>query len=232
MKTKYSIIVPVYNEKKHVDSLLLGLKPYYDKDHEIIIINDGSDDGSLELLRKSKFIKLHSFSKNRGKGTAIKRGLKSAINEKVIIFDSDLELDPNQIELLMILNEDRDIRCVFANRYSEKLYKSFWDYGNYLVSNIFNIINKSNVKDPLCCAKSFFIKDLDIRNLSSSKFDIDVELTLKLLKFNDRYLNVDIEYRRRNRKQGKKLKIIGFYINFKTYFKKLRIEIISFICID
>ena len=120
MKTKYSIIVPVYNEKKHVNSLLLGLKPYYDKDHEIIIINDGSDDGSLELLRKSKFIKLHSFSKNRGKGTAIKRGLKSAINEKVIIFDSDLELDPNQIELLMILNKDRDIRCVFANRYSEK----------------------------------------------------------------------------------------------------------------
>ncbi len=209
MEKKYSIIIPVFNEIKHINSLLLGLKPYHDKDNEIIIIDDGSNDGSLELLRKSSFIKLLSFNKNQGKGIAIKEGLRAAINEKIIIFDSDLELNPNQLELLMILNKDQNIKCVFANRYiDKKQYKSFWDYGNYLITKIFNILYKSNIKDPLCCAKSFFLNDIDIKKLSSSKFDIDVELTSKLVKYNNSYKNVDINYNRRNKKQGKKLRLI------------------------
>ena len=209
MKNNYSIIIPVFNEIKHIKRLILGLKPYHDKNHEIIVVNDGSNDGSLELLRESNFIKLLSFNENKGKGIAIKKGLKAATNEKIIIFDSDMELNPNQLELLMILNKDQNIKCVFANRYiNKKQYKSFWDYGNYIITFIYNIINKSNIKDPLCCAKSFFITDININKLSSSKFDIDIELTSKLLKCNDSYLNVNIHYRRRNKKQGKKLRLI------------------------
>ena len=100
-----------------------------------------------------------------------------------------------------------------------KQYKSFWDYGNYLITYIFNILNNSNIKDPLCCAKSFFITDLGIKELSSSKFDIDVELTSKLLKSNNRYLNVDINYRRRNRKEGKKLRLIDSILILKRILK-------------
>lgn len=220
MKEKYSIIIPIFNEEQHIKDLLSGLKSYHEKNHEIIIINDGSNDGSLELLKDYNYIKLLSFYKNRGKGIAIKEGLKRAINENIVIFDGDLELNPAQLELLMILNKDNDVRSVFANRYSEKTqYHSFWDFGNYFISKLFNIIHKSNVKDPFCCAKSFYKNDIIINNLSSSKFDIDVELTIKLLRVNNNNhnnsINVEIDYRRRNRNEGKKLKLIDTLIILK-----------------
>ncbi len=172
------------------------------------------------MLRNYNFIRLLNFYKNRGKGIAIKEGLKRAINEKILIFDGDLELNPAQLEQLMILNKDNDIRSVFANRYNNKMqYKSFWDFGNYFISKLFNIIHKSNIKDPLCCAKSFYKTDIIISNLSSSKFDIDVELTIKLLGVtknnHNNPINVKIDYKRRNRNEGKKLKLIDTLIILK-----------------
>ena len=84
--------------------------------------------------------------------------------------------------------------------------------GTIFISKLFNIIHKSNIKDPLCCAKSFYKTDIIISNLSSSKFDIDVELTIKLLGVtknnHNNPINVEIDYKRRNRNEGKKLKLI------------------------
>ena len=209
MKVNYSIIVPIYNEIQHINRLLSGLKPYYDENHEIIIINDGSNDGSLEALQKYNFIKLLNFKKNQGKGIAIKKGLQNAIYDNIIIFDGDLELNPSELKLLMILNLKDNITCVFANRYAKNnQYKTFWDYGNYFITIIFNIFHKSKIKDALCCAKSFFKNDIIIENLSSNKFDIDVEITSKLIIKHNNLVNINMDYKRRNKNEGKKLKLI------------------------
>jgi len=213
LQTSYSIIIPIYNEVEQIPSLLLHLKQYYELGHEIIIIDDGSNDGSSSLLSEAKFIKLFKFDDNRGKGEALKKGLLNAYNEYIIIFDGDLELHPDNIKKLMVLDHEEKIFCAFANRTNIHKINSIWSLGNLMISFLFNLINKSNVKDALCCAKSFLKSDLNINNLKAKKFDIDVEITTSLVKRYSIIKNINIEYKRRSINQGKKLRIVdAFYI--------------------
>ena len=94
MKKTYSIIIPVYNEEDKIPDLLNNLKNYSLEGHEVIIIDDGSRDNSYKLLSRSNFIKLLYTNKNKGKGEAVKLGLKNSTNPMVVIFDGDLELHP------------------------------------------------------------------------------------------------------------------------------------------
>ena len=128
----YSIIIPIFNEKLKILSLLEFTKEYSYLGHEILIVNDGSNDGSKEILSKCNFIKLINFKKNKGKGEAIKKGLTLAKNNKIIIFDGDLELDPNDIRRLMILDKNKSVNSVFANRFGKSQPKSIWNLGNWL----------------------------------------------------------------------------------------------------
>ena len=213
MKSAYSIIIPVYNEISLIPKLLSDLKKYHLNGHEIIIIDDGSNDGSSRLLSNCNFIKLIVNKINKGKGYAIREGLKIAKNEKIVLFDGDNELNPNQIHKIMILNKKNNIKCVLGNRKADEKTKSFWDIGNYFLTKLFNIFNDSDLKDALCCAKSFFKSDLNINELKSSKFDIDVEIASKLIAINENITTIDLKYVRRKKNQGKKLKIIdSFYI--------------------
>ena len=132
---------------------------------------------------KYDYIKLFRIEENKGKGTAIKIGLMNAINEMVIIFDGDLELHPKYIRKLMILNYSKNINCALANRLEINKIESIWNIGNIILTKLFNFLNKSDVKDALCCAKSFLKSDINTKNIKSQKFDIDVELCTKLVKF-------------------------------------------------
>ena len=114
---KYSIIIPIYNEVAFLPGLLNGLYDYFKSDNEIIIIDDGSTDGSLAILNKCDFIKLISFNENRGKGSAIRIGLSEAENNSIIIFDGDLEMDPSQLRRLMILDKKIGINSVMGYRF-------------------------------------------------------------------------------------------------------------------
>ena len=109
MKSNYSIIISIYNEKASIPSLLEHLYFYYTKGHEIIIIDDGSNDGSNKILCKSNFVNFIKFKHNKGKGIAIKEGIQKATNEKIIIFDGDLEINPDQIQELMILDHKKKL---------------------------------------------------------------------------------------------------------------------------
>ena len=206
MLSHYSIIIPIYNELNSLHLLLQYVEKYALQGHEIIIVDDGSNDGSDKILSKCKFIKLIRINLNKGKGNALKKGILAAKNKKIIIFDGDLELHPHQIEKLMLLDPDRNIRCVLANRLSMNYKSSIWDLGNKLITILFNFINRSKVKDSLCCAKAFLKSDIDIENLQSSKFDIDVEILSKLVKLKLQITDVNLHYKRRGKGQGKKLK--------------------------
>ena len=113
----YSILIPVHNEKSYLPSLLDSLKDYSEKGHEVIIIDDGSNDGSAGILKNCKIIKIISLVQNKGKGYAIKEGLKIATNNRIIIYDGDMELRSSEISKLMILDKDKNINFVMGYRF-------------------------------------------------------------------------------------------------------------------
>ena len=119
MKTSYSIIIPIFNEGSKLPKLLKGLHPYSIQGHEIIIINDGSNDDSSKILQNCNFVKLITFKNNKGKGLALREGFKNAKNNKTITFDGDLELHPKELELLMILDKDQQVDSVLGTRYNK-----------------------------------------------------------------------------------------------------------------
>tara|TARA_B100001248_G_scaffold262412_1_gene258256 strand:+ start:2872 stop:3552 length:681 start_codon:yes stop_codon:yes gene_type:complete len=207
---QYSIIIPIHNEVNHIPFLLDDLKVFNRKGHEIIIIDDGSNDGSTDILINCKMINLISLCENRGKGYAIKKGLRRANNERVVIYDGDMELNPSEIFKLMILNKESNIRYVMGNRFkSLSPLKSNFDWGNFMFTSFFNILFQASHKDILCCAKAFFLKDIKSYNIISNGFDIDVELAsiLTIVNKGRKIPQVLLNYNRRTVKEGKKLKI-------------------------
>ncbi|MBI87039.1 MAG: hypothetical protein CMG63_03045 [Candidatus Marinimicrobia bacterium] len=212
MKKTYSIIIPVYNEEDKIPDLLNNLKNYSLEGHEVIIIDDGSRDNSYKLLSRSNFIKLLYTNKNKGKGEAVKLGLKNSTNPMVVIFDGDLELHPREIQKLLVLDRKNNIQCVFATRYNKiRPFESYWNIGNYFLTKLFNFIHNVNLPDALCCAKSFYKSDINIDMLISKKFDIDVEIASVLIKKFKRVKSVNLNYQRRNKDDGKKLKIFDSF---------------------
>jgi len=214
----YSIIIPVYNELTYIPGLLRDLSSLNINNNEILIIDDGSTDGSRQLLKNCNFIKLIILQNNQGKGTAIKRGLAEASNDKIIIFDGDLELNPKEIIKLMILDKANNINAVFGYRFNSlNPLKSSMDWGNFIFTTFFNILHNSSHKDILCCAKAFYNNDLKYSEIISEGFDIDVELSSKLthLKGNNRIYQRFLSYRRRAKSEGKKLKVSDGWIILK-----------------
>ena len=204
----YSIIIPVYNEELNIPPLLKSLEEFKRNGHEIIIVNDGSSDKSRSLLSKVGGIKVINFSNNKGKGSAVKKGLLLSTCDKIILFDGDNELDATQIKDLMILNKKFGVSCVFAKRIDKIFLKNFfWYLGNRFFTFLFNLINGSNVEDALCCAKAFYKQDLALEKLEASQFDIDVEIAGQLVLKNKNISSINLNYIRRNKNQGKKLKM-------------------------
>ena len=204
----YSIIIPVYNERNTIPTLLDKLYPYAENNQEVIIVNDGSTDGSYSLLQKSKFITLINNNFNFGKGHAVRNGLKYASNDKIILFDGDLEMNPEEIYSLMVLNEET--RVALGTRYKKiNPTNSIWDFGNYFYTSLFNIIHESKIRDVLCCAKAFFKSDLNLTKLRSVGFDIDMEILKLLIKRQNYIKSVKLSYQRRSTSDGKKLTLFN-----------------------
>ncbi len=200
----YSIIIPVYNEILYIPILLDRLRPYAKSNQEIIIIDDGSTDGTNVILNKCDFIISVKNDSNTGKGSAIRKGLQIASNDKIILFDGDMELNPDTINLFMILN--KKIRNVSGSRYDRFYpYRSLWDFGNYFFSHLFNMKHETKIYDVLCCAKAFYKSDIDISRLKSNRFDIDIELLTALKKNSSNIYTILLPYQRRKKTYGKKI---------------------------
>ena len=207
---KYSILIPIHNEFNHIPLLLDNLKVFNSKGHEIIIIDDGSNDGSTDILKNCKMINLISLRENKGKGYAIKKGIKKANNERIVIYDGDMELNPSEIFRLMILNKESNIRYVMGYRFkSLSPLRSNFDWGNFMFTSFFNILFQASHKDILCCAKAFYMNDIKNYDIISNGFDIDVELAsyFTILNKRTKISQLLLNYNRRTIKQGKKLKI-------------------------
>ena len=212
---RYSILIPIHNEVNHIPPLLDTLSDYIIDGHQIIIVDDGSNDGGTTILNNFEKIDLVCIQNNKGKGYAIREGLKKAINEKVIIYDGDMELKSSEISNLMILDKRKNINFVMGYRFkSLSPFKSNFDWGNFMFTSFFNILFNSSHKDILCCAKSFYLDSLKEYEIQSVGFDIDVELAsiFSIISKKGSISQIRLSYDRRRPDDGKKLKVSDGWI--------------------
>ena len=116
----------------------------------------------------------------------------------------------------MILDRLSGHNCIFGVRFLKiNPLKSLWNFGNFFLNLVFNFINQSKLNDTLCCAKSFFIDDLNLNKIRSKGFDIDVEISKQLIKKHPNIQTVFLSYDRRGIKQGKKVRLYDGWIILK-----------------
>tara|TARA_Y100001935_G_scaffold253123_1_gene258529 strand:- start:922 stop:1587 length:666 start_codon:yes stop_codon:yes gene_type:complete len=203
----YTILIPVHNEASCIPKLLSELEVYYKEGHQILIVDDGSNDESQNLLKDSSFIDLIRLEKKSGKGYAIRKGLSMTKNNKIITFDGDLEIHPSEIKRLMVLEDYGEIKCVFGSRYEIITpLSSIWNFGNFFFTSLFNLFSQTQCTDALCGAKAFYKDDIEINKLSANRFDIDIELAISLAKKLKKIKTIYLSYDRRSENEGKKLR--------------------------
>jgi len=209
-----SIIIPVYNEKNTISQLLKKVEnvDLGSIKKDIIIVDDGSADGTREVLRKIKNHKVFFHNINQGKGSAIRTGLKHANGDIIIIQDADLEYDPNEYPKLLKPILERKTKVVYGSRFLERplLSKERWGIpshyiGNKLLSIVTSLLYQKWISDMETCYKVFTREVLNSITLRAKRFDFEPEITAKILKKGYKIIEVPIKYKHRSFKEGKKI---------------------------
>ena len=213
-----SIIVPVFNEEKNIGILIEKLlklnfsETIFDK--EIIVVNDGSNDGSREIIEKFDGIKLLN-QENLGKGKAVQNGIKLAKGEYILIQDGDLEYDPENILQMCNAVKNSEKISVYGSRYRPlylyiipKFYKN-QNFSSYLANIffmfLFIFLYARFISDPLTGYK-LYVRDFFMNNVISSKgFEADHEITAKLIKQKYKIVEIPVNYKPRTKEEGKKI---------------------------
>ena len=216
---KISIVVPLYNEERTIINILSKIQNEIKKlnefNFEVIIINDGSNDNSKKLLEEnsSLYNTLISLNNNRGKGFAIREGLKKVSGEIILIQDADLEYLPHNYKNLLEPFKEYEAQVVYGSRFksteaSRVLF--FWHMiANKIItfcSNIFSNLNLTDVETGYKVFRSDILKKIDLKENS---FAFEIEITQKIAKIKPklRIFEVGISYFGRTYDEGKK---IGF----------------------
>src|SRR3989338_4805734 len=213
---KISIIIPVYNEEKTVAEIINRVKrvPYPWK-KEIIVIDDGSTDMTQKVLRSTHGITLLNNKQNRGKGYSLRKGFSTATGDIILIQDADLEYDPNDHLKMIKLFDDNSVNIVYGSRFLKPNHKpryTIYYYGNIFLSFITKILYGNKITDMETCYKSFRREVLTKITLNADRFDIEPELTCKLLKNGYKIVEVPIKYKSRSYSDGKKIGVLdGLY---------------------
>ena len=210
----YSLIIPIFNEEKTLTNLISQIETLNDK-IEVIIINDGSDDRTKEILKNYHSLKIINHSKNLGKGSSLISGVKCAKNKNIIFMDGDLEIKIDCIVNAIELHKKNQDSIIIGNRWNDKNKKevNFHTIGDLIINFFFNTLFKTNYKDILCCLKLIDKNLFETLNVVSTRFSVEAELMAKIAKKRLKVEEVDVDYVRRTIKEGKKLKIVdGFSI--------------------
>jgi dolichol-phosphate mannosyltransferase len=218
----YSLIIPIFNEDRTLKKLLNKLDRISQK-IEVIIVDDGSTDKTKKILQthsKSKIIIIINEI-NRGKGFAIRAGVKKASKENIILFDGDLELNIEEIPKLITCYENFKCDALVGNRWgiNNNSIFNFNIFGNQLVNYLFNILFSSKYNDVLCCAKILEKKLFKNLEIKSNGFSFEIETMAKLAKKKLKIKEINIRYNRRTINEGKKIKTSHIWIILFTMFK-------------
>jgi glycosyltransferase involved in cell wall biosynthesis len=225
---KLSVVIPVYNEVKTIDELVSRVSAV-PLDKEIIIVDDGSKDGTREKLEGIRsrhpeaVVVLHE--KNRGKGAALRTGFAHATGEVIVVQDADLEYDPREYPKLIEPIIDGRADVVFGSRFLGGPHRVmfFWHYlGNQLLTLMSNILTNLNLTDMETCFKMFKREVLESIRLRSDSFGFEPEFTAQVAKKHFKIYEVPISYSGRTYEEGKKIGLrdgfIAIYFMFRSRF--------------
>ena len=210
---KLSIVVPVYNEKNTVLKIIEKVKAL-DVEKEIIIVDDCSTDGTLELLKeqldgKYPEVRIFYHVSNQGKGAALRTGFQHVSGDIITIQDADLEYEPEELKDLIKPITDGFADVVYGSRLSggkpQRMYL-FWHLaGNKFLTLIANLLYNTTISDMETCYKVMTKRVLDSLNLKSRRFNIEPEITAKIFKKHYRVYEMPISYYGRDYSEGKKI---------------------------
>ena len=204
-----SVLIPVYNEARTLGRLLDAVEERPEVS-ELVIVDDGSTDGTPEILGNRDFkvrAQVIRHERNRGKGAALRTAIAAATGDVALVQDADLEYDPAEFPLLLAPIERGRAEVVYGSRsFAAHSAYSFWFViGNKLVTLWTNVLFNSYLSDMETCYKLMPLSVWRSLDLQSDGFDIEPEITAKLLKSGHRIYEVPISYAARGRVEGKKL---------------------------
>lgn len=228
---KISVIVPVYNEKNSVIKTLQKInqqKKNYNL--EIIVVDDKSTDGTLQILRENSnlYTKLIENIKNLGKGGSLINGFQQSNGDIILIQDADLEYDPSDYKYLLAPFEEIDADVVYGSRFAgpgpRRVIYYTHQIANKFLTMLCNILLNRNFTDIETGYKVFKRSVINSLELTRNDFGIEIEITMKLAKMNCSMYEVGIKYYGRSYSEGKKIKfkdgLIALYLLFYFFFKK------------
>jgi len=207
---KLSILMPVYNEEARLpEALKQALSVDYPCDVEFVVVNDGSQDGTAEILARvdDTRVTVVTQARNQGKGAAIRAGVERATGTYLVILDADLEYDPQDIPRLLAPVLDGRAEVVYGNRtFGSHSSFSFWYVmGNKAVTTAANMMFNCYLGDLETCFKLMPVELYRSLDVKSKGFGMEAEVTGKLLRRAVRPYEVPISYRARTREEGKKI---------------------------
>ncbi|MDQ1478341.1 MAG: hypothetical protein QOE62_3570 [Actinomycetota bacterium] len=209
---KLSVIVPVFNERNTLVEILRRMRAVELPDgieSEIIVVDDGSSDGTRDVLRQlgDSTVRVVMHDVNRGKGAAVRTGFKHATGEFILVQDADLEYDPEDWPKLLAPVLRGRARVVYGSRFTgerRNMLLLHW-IGNRFLSLTTNVLYNTTLSDMETCYKLLDRSLIEDLQLQSNKFDIEPEITAKVLKRGVRIYEVPISYSGREFDEGKKI---------------------------
>lgn len=204
-----SIIIPAFNEVAFLPEVIRRVRetPY---DKEIIIVDDGSTDGTRDFLKdlRDERIKIIRHEKNMGKGAAFRSGLRASTGDVIIVQDADLEYDPKDYPALLGPIIDGKADVVYGSRFLGGPHRVlfFWhSVGNFLITLISNMLTDLNLTDMETGYKAFRSEVFKHIRIESNRFGFEPEITAKVARKGFRIYEVPISYSGRGYQEGKKI---------------------------
>src|ERR1700736_5455306 len=210
-RVKISVVIPVFNEVKTIGEVINRVLNC-GFDAEVIVVDDGSSDGTREFLHNfhHDHVKVFYHSKNRGKGAALRLGFAAASNQYVFVQDADLEYDPTDYQSMIKPLLDGRADMVYGSRFLGGPHRVllYWHYlGNRVITLLSNVISDLNLSDMETGMKAFARDKLLQLRLSANRFTFEPEITSKAARARWRIYEVPISYSGRTYEEGKKIGI-------------------------
>lgn len=207
---KLSILIPVYNERRTIAEAVRRARTVdLPVDREILIIDDGSTDGTGEIIKRlaDSTVKVLHQPTNMGKGAALRLGIQESTGDYIVVYDADLEYDPRDWPALLRPALEGEAQAVYGSRFTgERRNMMFWHWvGNRFLSLVTNILYNTTLSDMETCSKLIDGDLIRSLHLASNRFDIEPEITAKLLRSGVRIYEVPIRYAGREIDEGKKI---------------------------
>ncbi len=207
---RLSVVIPVFNERNTVGEAIRRVREApLPIDREIIVIDDGSDDGTRDILNRLRdsTVRVISYPNNRGKGAAVRRGIEEAKGDVIVVHDADLEYDPRDFGKLLRPLLEGQARVVYGSRFTgERRNMFFWHWvGNRFLSLVTNVLYNTTLSDMETCYKMFDAELLRSLRLTADRFEFEPEVTAKVLRLGERIWEVPITYAGRELHEGKKI---------------------------